>query len=116
MILGQLPDIDINMIRRREIDGKLYLALYLGISKDLKGRIKWHTCQYHTPSTVNSGFLSTFRQTLTSLLNIDITNSKNILNWFVEENSYLEWECTETYQGAINQEKQELVLVYTIIL
>lgn len=110
MILNQLSNIDINMIQKRLIYGKPYFALYFGISKDLKGRIKWHTCQSHTTSAVNSGFLSTLRQTLSSLLNIDMTKSENILNQFIDENCYWEWEYTETYQDAINKEKQELAV------
>lgn len=108
MILNQLPNININMIQRREINGGSYLALYFGISKDLKGRIKWHTCQHHTPSSVKSGFLSTLRQTLSSFLNINMTESEDILNKFIEENCYWEWDYTATRQDAINIEKQEL--------
>ena len=108
MILNQLPNINRNMIQKREINKKLCFALYFGISKDLKGRIKWHTCQHHTTSSVKSGFLSTLRQTLSSFLNTDMTKSENILNKFIEENCYWEWDYTETHQDAIDIEKQEL--------
>lgn len=111
MILNQLPNINLDMIPKKKINGILYFALYFGISKNLKERIKWHTCQHHTSSSVNSGFLSTLRQTLSSLLNTDMTKSENVLNRFIEENCYLEWDYTVTHQDAIDKEKQELTTV-----
>ena len=37
-----------------------------------------------------------------------MTKSENILNKFIEENCYWEWDYTETHQDAIDIEKQEL--------
>lgn len=108
MILNQLPHVDMNMIQKRKINDKTHFALYFGISKDLKGRIKWHTCQHHTTSSVKSGYLSTLRQTLSAFLNTDMSKSESILNEFIEENCYWEWDYTNTHQDAINKEKKEL--------
>ena len=108
-IINQLPNIDINMIKKREINEQTYFALYFGISKNLRERIEWHTCQSHTMSSVNSGFLSTLRQTLSSFLNVNMSNSELELNKFMDDNCYWEWDYTVTYQDAINIEKQELM-------
>lgn len=107
-IINQLPGININMIQKRNINGKSYWALYFGISKNLEERIKWHICQHHTASSITSGFLSTLRQTLSALLKIDMTKSEEAVNKLIDENCYLEWDYTETHQDAIDLEKQEL--------
>lgn len=45
-----------------------YHLIYVGISKSLRMRLGWHVNQRHRDSSVKSGYLSTFRQTLSSLL------------------------------------------------
>lgn len=47
---------------------KSYHLIYVGISKNLRMRLGWHVNQRHRDSSVKSGYLSTFRQTLSSLL------------------------------------------------
>lgn len=88
-----LPDKD--MFLRRDIDGETYVALYFGISKDMRGRIKWHASQKHTPSTVSKGFLSTLRQTLSALLTTRMSVSYNVVNTFIDDNCIWEWEYSD---------------------
>lgn len=74
-------------------DSHCYWALYFGISKDLKQRIIWHISQAHTLSAVNSGFLSTLRQTISALLNQDMTKSQEVVNSILDS-CYWEWDYT----------------------
>jgi len=88
-----LPDQDRFLIRT--IGGETYVALYFGISKDMRGRIKWHASQKHTPSTVSKGFLSTLRQTLSALLTTRMSVSYNVVNTFIDDNCIWEWEYSD---------------------
>ena len=91
-------------IQKRNIDGKSYYALYVGISKDLFARLKWHIFQKHSQSAVKSGFLSTLRQTVSALLGIDQTKSQNCVSALLER-CYWEWE---TMPNPEMWEKDEL--------
>lgn len=97
-----------SQLLRKEIDGREYVAIYFGISKDLNGRIKWHICQNHTAGSIRSGFLSTLRQSLSALLDSDMSKSQQLVNNFIDDNSYLEYENTLTHKDAENIEKAEL--------
>lgn len=88
-----LPDEDRFLIRT--IEGETYVALYFGISRDMRGRIKWHACQKHTPSTVSKGFLSTLRQTLSALLEERMSVSYDLVNKLIDENCMWEWDYSE---------------------
>ena len=83
-LLKNLNVIDNNRIMKEQIDGKEYWCLYLGISKNLRQRIKWHTTQKHSTSTVKNGFLSTLRQTISAILNIDETKSEQKVDEIME--------------------------------
>ena len=58
-LLKAFPEFDRDKLQSRQIDGETYLALYFGISKNLKERIEWHVSQQHTPSAVKSGKILT---------------------------------------------------------
>lgn len=107
-LLTLFSDLDKNKLRKREIEGEEYLALYFGISKDMKRRAKWHICQHHTSSSVRLGFLSTLRQTLSALLKTDMSKSENVVNKFMDENCYWEWGYTTTLLEAKEIEESEL--------
>lgn len=49
--------------------GKKYYYIYVGIAvkESIQSRLDWHVNQHHTKSSVESGFLSTFRQSISSL-------------------------------------------------
>lgn len=51
------------------IDNKQYYYIYAGvaINESIQRRIDWHINQKHTITSVQSGFLSTFRQSISSL-------------------------------------------------
>lgn len=107
-LLKAFPKLDLNKLRSRQIDGETYLALYFGISKNLKERIEWHISQQHTPSAVKSGYLSTLRQTLSAVLDIDMSISEQPVNRLMDDNCHWEWECTDSENDAKEREKAEL--------
>jgi hypothetical protein len=79
-------------ISKCTIDKKEYWALYFGISEDMLGRAKWHILQKHSASVVKYGTLSTLRQTISALLGVDMSNSEECVNKFIDDNCYWEWE------------------------
>lgn len=95
-------------LQSRIIDSETYYALYFGMSKDMKERIKWHICNKHKPSAVKSGFLSTLRQSISALLGMPMSISESDVNKFMDDYCYLEWDYTETEQDAKNIEHTEL--------
>ena len=84
----------------QNFDGEEYIALYFGISKDMRTRIKWHASDKHKPSSVCTGFLSTLRQTLSALLEIPMTESEDAINNFLDDNCIWEWSYTDTHETA----------------
>jgi hypothetical protein len=59
------------------------------------GRAKWHILQKHSVSAVKYGTLSTLRQSLSALLDIDMSFSEEDINMFMDNNCYWEWEYTD---------------------
>ena len=97
--------VKLDKIQKRDIDGEEYWALYFGISNDMLGRAKWHILQKHSKSAVKYGTLSTLRQSLSALLDIDMSFSEEDVNMFMDNNCYWEWEYTD---NAKEEEKNEL--------
>ena len=54
----------------KNINGKNYYYIYVGIAvkESIQRRLNWHINQHHTKSSVESGFLSTLRKSISSLL------------------------------------------------
>ena len=107
-LLKVISDLDISKLHKRIINEDVYYALYFGISNNMKQRAKWHMCQHHTPSSIKSGYLSTLRQTLSALLEVDMSKSEAIVNNYMDDNCCWEWCYTDTDEEAANREKQEL--------
>ena len=63
----------INNLSTIEINNKTYYYIYVGISvkESIQDRLDWHVNQKHSISSVQSGFLSTLRQTLSSLISMN---------------------------------------------
>lgn len=107
ILLSSLKGIDLDLINKEEINHKEYWCLYFGIAKNLRQRIHWHACQNHTTSTVKRGFLSTLRQSVSSLMKLDQTTSTDKVNDILEQ-CYWDWKTTDTKDTAKNIEKTEL--------
>lgn len=110
-LLKPLAGVKINLIRKEIIDGKEYWCLYFGIAKDLRQRIRWHTCQKHSPSAVKHGFLSTLRQSISALLGLDQTMSAADVSDVLEK-CYWDWCPTATKEDAEDIEKEQLISGY----
>ena len=82
--------LDMDKIEQRVIKGKIYNALYVGIGISCQHRFKWHIMQHHTISCVKYGTLSTLRQTLSAVFDIDMSKSEEVVNE-VMDTCYLEW-------------------------
>lgn len=54
----------------KEINNKTYYYIYVGIAvrESINERLNWHVNQHHLKSSVESGYLSTLRQSLSSLI------------------------------------------------
>ncbi len=110
-LLSPLPSIDQKNIKKETIGGEEHWLLYFGIAKSLSERMKWHICQKHTPSSVKSGTLSTLRQTISALLQIDQTKAESQVNDTLDQ-CFVEWQSTPTKEEAEAVEKQELTSGY----
>lgn len=108
-LLSNLPQVDTKRISKRMLDdgNHCYWALYFGISKNLKQRIVWHITQQHTRKSVESGFLSTLRQTISALLNQNMTKSQKSVNSIMND-CYWEWDYVATEEDADDIETKEL--------
>lgn len=60
-------------------DGFGYFV-YVGIAKNMRQRLDWHISQKHSKSSVKSGFLSTFRQTLCGLAKVPMDDGDTVNN------------------------------------
>lgn len=84
----------------KDFDGVEYVALYFGISNDMRVRIRWHASNKHTQSSVSSRFLSTLRQTLSALLETPMSESEDAVNKFIDDNCIWEWSYTDKLEEA----------------
>ncbi len=85
----------------QEIDGTSYVALYFGISNNLRRRIRWH---------VRGPFKSsTLRRTLRAITAAGLEDEKaeQIVNQLID-NCYWEWDYTDTEEQAEELETAEL--------
>ena len=88
-------------IQERKINGKMYVALYFGISSDMSRRIRWHICGPFRSSTL--------RRTLRAILapnDSDDTAASIVNQWL--DNCYWEWDYTDTTEKAEQLETAEL--------
>ena len=114
VLVSKIPNATITNCQVRFIGEERYVALYFGISKDLRRRIKWHICQKHTPPAVKSGFLSTLRQTISAMLNVDMTQSQNSVNTLMDECCHLEWGYTEDAEEIETKELSQNKYIYPL--
>lgn len=86
--------IDTARLEVRNIDGEDYYALYVGIGASCISRFRWHIIPsvHHTPSAVKSGVISTLRKTLCALLDLKLLGAEQLVNQYMDDNCFLEWE------------------------
>ena len=107
-LLKALPEVDLSKVQSRMVDDKRWLALYFGISKDLRGRIRWHMTQHHTPLSVKTGYISTFRLSLSALLGLPATEAEEAVNRFMDEYCVIDYKPVENIEEANEIERKEL--------
>lgn len=106
-LLSSIHGIETNRICKEVIQGEEYWCLYFGIAKDLRQRIRWHACQKHTASAVKHGILSTLRQSISALLQLDQTTSTDKVSELLER-CYWDWLSTASKEDAKIIEKREI--------
>lgn len=107
-LLEPLPGVDFSKLQRRIVDGCLHLALYFGIARHLRQRLNWHINQKHSPSTVESGFLSTLRQTIGALHGLPASMAESAVNDFMDSDCCLEFRHTSSREEAEEIERREI--------
>ena len=112
-LLASVKDlVEWDHIQRKSIDGEDYLALYFGMTKNIRNRLKWHISQKHRPNSIKMGLISTLRKTLSALLDQPLSASEEEINQFIDGNCVLEWEYCDSETEAKKIEKEELEETY----
>lgn len=70
----------------KKINNKDYYYIYVGIAvkESIHNRLNWHIRQKHSNSSLESGYLSTFRLSLCSLLSLNYKD-EDLTNKFIDE-------------------------------
>lgn len=73
-------------LTKKVINKEEYYYIYVGVAirESIRDRLNWHVNQHHTKTSVVSGFLSTLRQTISSLVAEDQYN-ETLTNDFIDE-------------------------------
>ncbi len=73
-------------LTKKVINKETYYYIYVGVAirESIRDRLNWHVNQRHTKTSVVSGFLSTLRQTISSLVAEDQYN-ETLTNEFINE-------------------------------
>jgi len=113
-VLFELLDaeIDYERIRTKEINKETYGLLYVGEGKNGHDRlIEWHILDSQNlhKTGVKNGFLSSLRQTLCGLLKLPMSSSKQMINDFMDQNCFIEFETCNL--KALLEDKLETVII-----
>lgn len=78
-------------------DGVEYYYIYVGVAvrESIRDRLNWHVNQKHSKTSVVSGFLSTFRQSISSLVaynQYDEESTNQMIDTFLIEYEFLDLE------------------------
>tara|TARA_R110000744_G_C19000946_1_gene521807 strand:- start:71 stop:553 length:483 start_codon:yes stop_codon:yes gene_type:complete len=71
--------------------------VYVGLSKDMRMRLQWHTGDKHRPSSIKSGTLSVLRQKLNTLLT-GRWDGKEEVDQFMDQHMKVEFEYSDNYE------------------
>lgn len=88
-------------LQERNIEGTPYLALYFGISSNMRRRIRWHICGPFKSSTL--------RRTLRAIIapKEDDKAAEKMVNQMIDS-CFWEWDYTESAKLAEEHETKEL--------
>lgn len=92
---------------RGRLSGYYYVYVGIAAKESVRDRLDWHINQRHSYSAVKSGFLSTFRTSLSSLAACD-QSDENCTDRLIDE-MLVEYEALENtgYENRKNMEKPE---------
>ncbi|MDE6266856.1 MAG: hypothetical protein K2M07_05850 [Muribaculaceae bacterium] len=107
-LLSPLPVAGLSRLQTREIEGRQYLAIYFGISKNLRARLEWHIAQTHTASAIKAGTISTLRQALGALTATDLSANQDMVNDFMDTHCLIEYLNVDSLPTAEQIEASEL--------
>ncbi|MDR1779225.1 MAG: hypothetical protein LBR50_00660 [Tannerella sp.] len=115
-LLGAFAADILEKLTRGENELSEYYLMYVGIAvkESLRARLNWHVNQKHTLSCVKSGVLSTFRQSISSLVAEDQSNEK-VTNEIIDHFKVEYFPCAEEIKSDAaktcieNKEKEEIV-------
>ncbi len=93
--------LDGRKLQERNIDGVPYIALYFGISSNMRRRIRWHICGPFKSSTL--------RRTLRAIIapKEDDKAAEKMVNQMIDS-CFWEWDYTESAELAEEHETKEL--------
>ena len=97
---------DLSRLRLRGTDGG-GVCLYHGLASNLAQRVEWHATQKLTMSSLQSGFLSTFRLTLLALNDFDYLEGGERIDAYFDTLSIV-WRATSSRKEAEAIEHAEL--------
>ena len=108
----------------KNINGKNYYYIYVGVAtkRSIQSRLNWHINQHHTKSSVESGFLSTLRKSISSLVafnQYDEDATNNFINMLIVEYHSVNLpiksnEAKEKIEGIEKNEIDNNVLILNI--
>lgn len=107
-------------LTKKKINDNIYYFIYVGIAvnESIRARLNWHVNQHHTESSVRSGFLSTLRKSISSLVaenQFEEIATNDLIDMFIIEykpidleihsleakNKIEEYECLEIIDNVL---------------
>jgi len=99
---------DKNRIKYKKINNQNYGLLYIGRAKDGNDRlVKYHifdSSNFHNKG-IENGRLSSLRQTLCGLLKIEMSKGKDIINEYIDNHCFVEWDILTSNELVENEKK-----------
>jgi hypothetical protein len=113
--MGMIEYLENEKLNFQRLDNGM-IGLYFGIAINLRERVRWHSAQPLTLSALSSGYLSTFRFSLLSMLNIkySLENTQKI-NDFMDL-LMITWTETLTKEDACAKEAEVLTSDVTYLM
>ena len=113
--LNNLSGININRLLCTKIGDDEYVALYFGMSGNIKERLDWHIRQEHTDKTINSTLFSTPRHSIAAIMadpNEKLIDMQKKVDDFLDNNGFFEWEYLPGKSMAAYVEDEEIARNY----
>ena len=104
-------EFDESRVKKLDFENDVYVLLYIGKGKNGNARlVNYHILDqdnYHRLKYVQNGRLSSLRQTLCGLLGMNMSESKEAINEFMDKNCLVDWE--EVSQEELNEKEKKKI-------